>query len=182
MAGRRSRIIEDDDAEDTAGEQRQRTRIVDWKLATLLPIQFLIVSIILIFVLPEIIRDLRINIFILLVLFALVPISLTVQLIGYVFDTTTDRLRYPFYTIRRRVQLSEIRDANCQNITKRWSSDWGRAIGESNKQSHVRRRYYVNLSGRFGARRLVFGSKYKRDQFLSALKQYAPRVKITRWS
>lgn len=43
------------------------------------------------------------------------------------------------------------------------------------------RRYFVNLSGGFGARRIAFHTKYKRDQFLSLLRAHAPDCRITRW-
>ncbi|MGY2811977.1 hypothetical protein ACVIHF_008707 [Bradyrhizobium sp. USDA 4506] len=41
------------------------------------------------------------------------------------------------------------------------------------------KRYFVNLSGNFGSRRIVFHTKNKRDQFLSLIRSFAPQVRIT---
>jgi hypothetical protein len=41
------------------------------------------------------------------------------------------------------------------------------------------KRYIVNVSGEFGARRIILHSKYKRDQFLSLLRAFAPQCRIT---
>lgn len=106
------------------------------------------------------------------------PIVLFIQLWGYVFDPVNDRLSYPLYFIRRRLTLSGLSDANCQSYsrTQRTSGVDGSVA------SRIIRRYAVNLSGSFGARRVVFFSKYKRDQFLSLVRGYAPHVRITRWT
>lgn len=111
------------------------------------------------------------------------PVLLFVHLSGYLFDASHDRLTYPMYIFRRRVTLSQIEDANCQTTFQRIRTDPG-DFGGGRGQVKVRtvRRYIANLSGDFGARRVVFFSKYKRDQFLSRLRHYAPQARITRWS
>ena len=106
------------------------------------------------------------------------PVVLFVQLWGYVFDQANDRLSYPLYFMRRRLSLSELSDANCQSYSKRL----GTSGVDGSSASRTIRRYAVNLSGSFGARRVVFFSKYKRDQFLSLIRHFAPHVRITRWS
>lgn len=106
------------------------------------------------------------------------PIVLCIQLWGYVFDPAKDRLSYPIYFIRRTLSFSQLSDANCETHSKRL-----RTSGvDGSSASRTVRRFTVNLSGSFGARRVVFFSKYKRDQFLSLLRAYAPHVRITRWS
>jgi hypothetical protein len=107
--------------------------------------------------------------------------SLISQLMGTYFNVTKDRLSYPYYAWRLRLRLSGIHDANAQNINKR-GFDLVRSIGEKNAKFKTIHHYHVNLSGDFGARRLMFRSKYKRDQFLSILQDVRPDVRITRWS
>jgi hypothetical protein len=112
-----------------------------------------------------------------------VPVLLFVHLSGYVFDAAQDRLSYPMYVFRRRVSLSQVDDANCQTTFQRIRTDpadYGEARGRVKERTV--RRYHANLSGDFGARRVVFFSKYKRDQFLSRLRRYAPQARITRWT
>jgi hypothetical protein len=105
------------------------------------------------------------------------PIVLLIHLWGYVFDPVKDRLSYPLYFIRRRLPLSELSDANCQSYSRTQ-----RTSGiDGSSASRIVRHYAVNLSGSFGARRAVFFSKYKRDQFLSLVRAYAPQARITRW-
>lgn len=110
--------------------------------------------------------------------------TLFVQLRGLYFDRAADRLSYPMLLFRRSIQLSKIDDANCQ--TKKGTDDpLGLAIkllGHTPTDKSESKRYIVNMSGEFGARRIIFHSKYKRDQFLSLLRSFAPQVRITRWS
>jgi hypothetical protein len=113
---------------------------------------------------------------------ALIPTTLVVQLLGFVLDPTADRLAYPVIFYRRSVPISEIRDANCQTITRRSTSNPGRVIGESRTRSRSTKVYAVNISGDFGVRSLRFSAKYKRDQFLSCLRNTAPHCRITRWT
>jgi hypothetical protein len=77
--------------------------------------------------------------------------------------------------------LSGIHDANAQTINKR-GVDVLASLGEKNPKHKTVHHYNVNLSGDFGARRLMFRSKFKRDQFLSILRALRPSVRITRWS
>lgn len=110
--------------------------------------------------------------------------TLFVQLRGLYFDRAADRLSYPMLFFRRSIQLSKIDDANCQ--TKMGTDDplsfAIKLLGHTPTDKSESKRYIVNMSGEFGARRVVFHSKYKRDQFLSLLRSFAPQVRITRWS
>jgi hypothetical protein len=110
--------------------------------------------------------------------------TLLLQLRGIHFDRGADRLSYPMYCFRRSTRLSEIDDANCQ--TRAGEDDPFsfviRLLGHTPADRSKSKRYIVNLSGGFGARRVVFQSKYKRDQFLSLLRSFAPQARITRWS
>jgi hypothetical protein len=117
--------------------------------------------------------------------FAVVPIAfvsaLTFHLMGTHFDPVRDRLSYPYLAWRLRLPLSGIQDANAQTISKR-GVDVLASLGEKNPKHKTVHHYHVNLSGDFGARRLMFRSKFKRDQFLSILRALRPDVRITRWS
>lgn len=110
--------------------------------------------------------------------------TLFVQLRGLYFDRAADRLSYPMLFFRRSIQLSKIDDANCQ--TKMGTDDplsfAIKLLGHMPTDKSESKRYIVNMSGEFGARRVIFHSKYKRDQFLSLLRSFAPQVRITRWS
>lgn len=110
--------------------------------------------------------------------------TLGVQLCGLYFDRATDKLSYPMLFFRRSIPLSKIDDANCQTITGENDpiSFAIKFIGHTPRESSPSKRYIVNVSGEFGARRVIFHSKYKRDQFLSLLRSFAPQVRITRWS
>jgi hypothetical protein len=92
-----------------------------------------------------------------------------------------DRLSYPYFAWRLGLPLSGIHDANAQTINKR-GVDVLASLGEKNPKYKTVHHYHVNLSGDFGARRLMFRSKFKRDQFLSILRTIRPDVRITRWS
>jgi hypothetical protein len=107
--------------------------------------------------------------------------ALASHLMGTHFDVTGDRLSYPYFAWRLALPLSGIHDANAQTINKR-GVDVLASLGEKNPKHKTVHHYHVNLSGDFGARRLMFRSKFKRDQFLSILRAIRPNVRITRWS
>lgn len=117
--------------------------------------------------------------------FVVVPIAfvsaLTSHLMGTYFNVPGDRLSYPYFSWRLGLPLSGIHDANAQTINKR-GVDVLASLGEKNPKYKTVHHYHVNLSGDFGARRLMFRSKFKRDQFLSILRTIRPDVRITRWS
>jgi hypothetical protein len=110
--------------------------------------------------------------------------TLFVQLRGLYFDRAADSLSYPMLFFRRSISLSKIDDANCQ--TKMGTDDplnfAIKLLGHTPTDKSESKRYIVNISGEFGARRVIFHSKYKRDQFLSLLRSFAPQARITRWS
>jgi hypothetical protein len=117
--------------------------------------------------------------------FVVVPIAfvsaLTSHLMGTHFNVSGDRLSYPYFAWRLGLPLSGIHDANAQTINKR-GVDVLASLGEKNPKYKTVHHYHVNLSGDFGARRLMFRSKFNRDQFLSILRTIRPDVRITRWS
>lgn len=117
--------------------------------------------------------------------FVVVPIAfvsaLTSHLMGTHFNVPGDRLSYPYFAWRLGLPLSGIHDANAQTINKR-GVDVLASLGEKNPKYKIVHHYHVNLSGDFGGRRLMFRSKFKRDQFLSILRTIRPGVRITRWS
>lgn len=117
--------------------------------------------------------------------FVVVPIAfvsaLASHLMGTHFNVSGDRLSYPYFAWRLGLPLSGIHDANAQTINKR-GVDVLASLGEKNPKYKTVHHYHVNLSGDFGARRLMFRSKFKRDQFLSILRTIRPDVRITRWS
>lgn len=117
--------------------------------------------------------------------FVVVPIAfvsaLTSHLMGTHFNVPGDRLSYPYFAWRLGLPLSGIHDANAQTINKR-GVDFVASLGEKNPKYKTVHHYHVNLSGDFGARRLMFRSKFKRDQFLSILRTIRPDVRVTRWS
>ncbi|TFW57945.1 hypothetical protein CT676_27505 [Bradyrhizobium sp. MOS001] len=108
-------------------------------------------------------------------------LALTSHLMGTHFNVPGDRLSYPYFAWRLGLPLSGINDANAQTINKR-GVDVLASLGEKNPKYKTVHHYHVNLSGDFGARRLMFRSKFKRDQFLSILRTIRPDVRITRWS
>jgi len=117
--------------------------------------------------------------------FVVVPIAfisaITSHLMGTHFDVSNDRLSYPYFAWRLGLPLSGIHDANAQTVNKR-GVDVLASLGEKNPKYKTVHHYHVNLSGDFGARRLMFRSKFKRDQFLSILRSIRPNARITRWS
>jgi hypothetical protein len=172
---------QDDEGSETDGEVPPRFRMVDWKQTAYMtvwtPILLLIGSAFATQFAPALSG-------IMIVAAPIsIPVLLFVHLSGYLFDASQNRLSYPMYVFRRSVSLSQVDDANCQTTFQRIRTDT-RDFGEAGGQVKERsvRRYHANLSGDFGARRVVFFSKYKRDQFLSLLRRYAPRARITRWS
>lgn len=100
---------------------------------------------------------------------------------GTHFNVAGDRLSYPYFAWRLGLPLSSIHDANAQTINKR-GVDVLSSLGEKNPKYKTVHHYHVNLSGDFGARRLIFRSEFKRNQFLSILRTIRPDVRITRWS
>jgi hypothetical protein len=177
----------DDDGE--SGQlENQKSRMVDWLQSIKLPFTMLfVVPVIAILPVETIFKDTHsvgTSIFVViwfLVSLATIAAALIVQLIGFSFNAEKNLLSYPYYFLRRKVHLSEIDDANCQVVTKQ-GFDLASVIGERTSGPKTTKRYDVNLSGEFGARRIVFHSKYKRDEFLSLIRKYAPHVRITRWS
>jgi hypothetical protein len=117
--------------------------------------------------------------------FVVVPIAfasaLASHLMGTNFNVSGDRLSYPYFAWRLGLPLSGIHDANAQTINKR-GVDVLASLGEKNPKYKTVHHHHVNLSGDFGSRRLMFRSKFKRDQFLSILRTIRPDVRITRWS
>lgn len=115
------------------------------------------------------------------------PVAFVSQLAGVKFDAARDSLSYPLYVLRRTIRLSEIHDANSQTTTKQAFLMSNTLLGLfagrkfSKSQTGTTKRYFVNLSGDFGSRRIVFHTKSKRDQFLSLLRNFAPQCRITRW-
>ncbi|MCG2633234.1 hypothetical protein L6654_42760, partial [Bradyrhizobium sp. WYCCWR 13023] len=113
------------------------------------------------------------------------PLAAISQLAGVKFDSAQDSLSYPLYVLRRTIRLSEIRDANSQTITKPAFQITNTIIGMVSvgqiKGLGTTKRYFANMSGDFGSRRIVFHTKSKRDQFFSLLRRYAPHCRITRW-
>lgn len=114
------------------------------------------------------------------------PITLVVNLIGFVFDPAKNVLTYPAFIFRRSIPISEIRNANSETTTTRHTYDPGQYarlagdFGAKQARTTVHRNHTVNLSGNFGVRIMRFGARYKRDQFLSILQMVAPQCRITR--
>ena len=116
---------------------------------------------------------------------SLISLAAMVQkLVGVVLDPAEGTVRFYSFWIRRRILLSEIRDANCEfgilvSPTSLWmTSSGGKGRGRSKPGQ---RTYMVNLSGDFGSRQVRFNHKRWRDRFLSVLRDHAPRCRITRW-
>jgi|SRR5579872_2798639 len=168
---------------------QDQARMVDWLQCVKLPVMFTLFGIILIaysIKSPEI-HDIAIYVVpIAILLLGLGLFALVTQLRGTFFNGPKDSLSYPLTIFRRRVQISDIRDANSQTITKPAFHITNTIIGLVSvgqvKGLGTTKRYIVNMSGEFGARRVIFHTKYKRDQFLSLLRSFAPDVRITRWS
>ena len=195
----KAELEEYEEEQDGTASAKGKTRIVDWLQCCKLPVALSVVGFL---VLYSVTGDLRSGsksmadfipktredaaIASLLVVYLIVgPLAVWAQLMGTVFDRQRDTLSYPMYVLRRSVRLSEIRDANAQTVTKPAFQITNTVIGLISvgqiKGLGNTKRYFVNLSGEFGARRIAFHTKYKRDQFLSLLRVYAPDCRITRW-
>jgi len=103
------------------------------------------------------------------------------HLMGIVFDLDGDQLHYPSFILRRSIPLSGITDANAQVVVRSFMSTLANNIG-SGPKSRPDKQYAVNLSGDFGTRQVRFASRKRRDQFLSIVRRFAPRARITRWT
>ncbi|HKU08838.1 MAG TPA: hypothetical protein VJR30_22450 [Bradyrhizobium sp.] len=191
----------DDDKDDLDDEEqfetappRQAVRMVDWLQCIKLPVGLIFSPLIIIVALlffvelsPRALSKSQVDaIFYSSFALALLgPISFIAQIRGFAFNGEQDRLSFPRYVLRRSIRLSEIHDANCQTTTKPAFQITNTIIGLVSvgniKGLGTTKRYFVNLSGDFGARRIVFHTKYKRDQFLSLLRGFAPQCRITRW-
>jgi len=106
---------------------------------------------------------------------------LIVQSQGTVMNSGDRTLRFPTAVWRRTVSLDDIHDANCQVVYKTALISIIDAFNKPKRQSRPKRQYAVNLSGEFGSRQLRFGSKKRRDQFLSVLREYT-HCRVTRWT
>jgi len=103
------------------------------------------------------------------------------HLMGIVFDLDGDQLHYPSFILRRSVPLSGITDANAQVVVRALMSTLANGIG-SGPKSRPDKQYAVILSGDFETRQVRFASRKRRDQFLSMVRRFAPRARITRWT
>jgi hypothetical protein len=172
------------DSEDVEGDADQSSiesnRIVDWMKVCTTPILIGFNASIVFVALGATLSPTLGTIGYLVVPIAFVS-ALTSHLMGTRFDVPGDRLSYPYFAWRLGLPLSGIHDANAQTINKR-GVDVLASLAEKNAKHKTVHHYQVNLSGDFGARRLMFRSKFKRDQFLSILRAIRPNVRITRWS
>jgi hypothetical protein len=176
-----------------------KARMVDWLQCCKLPVALSVIGLLVLYgqtsdlrsgsksltdLIPHTKEDVAVA-FLLVAYIILGPLAVWAKLMGTVFDGPRDTLSYPMYVLRRSVRLSGIRDANAQTITKPAFQMTNTIIGLISvgqiKGLGSTKRYFVNLSGEFGARRIAFHTKYKRDQFLSLLRAYAPDCRITRW-
>ena len=112
-------------------------------------------------------------------------VALVQKLMGVVFDLQAGTVRFTTFWLRRRVQLAEIRDANCEfgiplSPTRLVFGMFGQHHRRGRSEAR-QRTYMVNLSGGFGSRQIRFHHKRWRDSFLSILRDQAPRCRITRW-
>jgi hypothetical protein len=178
----------------TVDTTQARHRIVDWVQVITVPVELLGVLICTVLLLPIIIAWIKppttVGLFILIILPGGVLVGLIcaiyAQLAGIMFDPAKDLLVIPAYSIRRRIRISEIRDANSEFAPR--GTFFGAAMAavaratNDGKTAKPQKLYIVNLSGTFGSRQARFMSKKRRDQFLSDLRQYAPHVKITRFA
>ncbi|MGE0289966.1 MAG: hypothetical protein AB7I42_27635 [Bradyrhizobium sp.] len=188
-----------EDERDETASATGKTRMVDWLQCCKLPVAFSVIGFLALYsaignlrsgstsiadLIPKTREDAAVAV-LLAAYLLLGPLAVWAQLMGTVFDGPRDTLSFPMYVLRRRVRLSEIRDANAQTITKPAFQMTNTIIGLISvgqiKGLGNTKRYFVNLSGEFGSRRITFHAKYKRDQFLSLLRAYAPDCRITRW-
>lgn len=171
-----------DYSEEQALPYADRARIIDWRALVVAPIAIAIVGLIAVVIAAEMrIQWLGLTVLIFAVIAP--PLNLVVNALGVVLDPNANTLTYPVYLFRRHIPLNGIRAANCQNVTQKFdSSSYERMAGGKGGKIHYSKSYHVNLSGDFESRRLIFTSKYKRDQFLTYLRDYVPSCRITRWS
>lgn len=156
-------------------------RIIDWNAVGAALLEFLLCSVI---GLAELGNAGSLSVFLLPI--ALIAfVALIQKLMGVKFDLQAGTIKFTTFWMRRRVFLSDIRDANCEfgiplSPTRLMFGLFGqkRLRGRSEARQ---RTYMVNLSGPFGSRQLRFHHKRWRDRFLSILRDQAPRCRITRW-
>jgi hypothetical protein len=177
------------------GQSPTKARMIDWLQCIKLPFGLLFSPLIIIVALiilmelaPHTLTKQQVDaiFFASFALTLLGPIAFINQIRGFAFNLKKDRLAFPRHLFRRKVKLSAIHDANCQTATKPAFQLTNTIIGLVSvgqvKGLGNTKRYFVNLSGEFGTRRLIFHTKYKRDQFLSLLRRFAPHARITRWA
>lgn len=190
---------EDDKFHEVEAVGAAKARMIDWLQCCKLPVAFSLIGFLIVFTLvdkiskgaktlPNLLPTTREDFLVagLAVAFVILgPLAFFSQILGVAFNAARDRLSYPLYVFRRTVRLSEIHDANSQTMTKPAFQITNTIIGLVSvgqiKGLGTTKRYFVNMSGDFGARRIVFHTKYKRDQFLSLLRSFAPQCRITRW-
>lgn len=196
---KKAEFEEYEEERDGIASAQSKTRMVDWLQCCKLPVALSIIGFLVLYgvtgdlrsssksmadLVPSTREDAAVA-SLLVAYLVLGPLAVWAQLMGTVFDGPRDTLSYPTYILRRRVRLSRIRDANAQTVTKPALQITNTVIGLISvgriKGLGNTKRYFVNLSGKFGARRIAFHTKYKRDQFLSLLHAYAPDCRITRW-
>ena len=174
---------DEDGFEESPGVAGSPRRIVDWKQLLLLPVQLAFLGVIVVMIVGYGMKLPTFAVILAILFVAAVPVAFVVNAKGVLLDPAADALSYPVYVFRRRIPLSAIRAANCENVTHRSdTSMYARLVGEKGGRAQTSKTYHVNLSGDFESRRLVFTSKYKRDQFLAYLRDFVPRCRITRWS
>jgi hypothetical protein len=160
-----------------------KRRIIDWGQPILLPIYIGIAAMIGVVALAAVFHSDTGSALVIVAAAVAIPVSIVVSLMGTVFDPAKNKLTYPVYVIRRSIPLNGIRAANCQTYTRKTESNYTKLADPRSKAVTLSSTSYdVNLSGDFESRRLKFNSKYKRDQFLSYLRDYVPRCRITRWT
>src|SRR3569833_404946 len=149
-------------------------RLIDWVQVFTVPIELFAVLIASAFVLMLLLIWIKPSAAIAALLAAVIvgvplvalPAAIYAQLTGYVFDPVRDQLVVPAYSIRRRLRLSEIRDANSEFAPRGTffgaaMSALARAMNEG-KGAKPQKLYTVNLSGTFGSRQARFMSKKRR--------------------
>lgn len=166
-------------------------RVIDWKRLVLEPVAIPTIVIIVIIglhflKLPEPVLNSMVITVVLVGLVAL-PANIWVNLLGVHLDQAANTLSYPVYLLRLKIPLAAIRAANCETVTKRKRVDNSMArvmdTGIRYRQRTIfKKRFWVNLSGDFESRRIRFYSQYKRDQFLTYLRDCVPGCRITRWT
>ena len=112
-------------------------------------------------------------------------VTLFQKLAGVVLNLEDNTVTFYSFWLKRRLDIKAIRDANCE-----FGIPLSPALlifglfgsgSKSRRSAAQQRTYMVNMSGEFGSRQVRFSHKRWRDQFLSALRDAAPRCRITRW-